>query len=132
MRPNKIGSVAKFHTPLPGENLDQLNVVLEIIEDDERPRVDIKALNKGLPFPPINTVKLDDLKVVEVDATDLVEHNATINKAEYSEATGKVGKVSEKKIMLDLTKGIKGVETNVWLTIEDENEKQHTVALFVN
>jgi hypothetical protein len=129
MRPNKIGQVAKFHTPLPDENPNQLYVVLEIIEDDERPRADIKALNTGLSFPPINTVKLDDL---EVDTADLVGHQVTINKADYSQATGKVVKVSEQKIMLDLTKGVKGVETNVWLTIEDDNGKEHTGTLFVN
>jgi hypothetical protein len=132
MRPNKIGQVAKFHTPLPDENPNQLYVVLEIIEDDERPRAEIKALNTGLSFPPINTVKLDDLEVVEVDTADLVGHNVTINKADYSQATGKVVKVSEQKIMLDLTKGVKGVETNVYLTIEDENGKEHTGTLFVN
>lgn len=132
MIPNKIGQVAKFHTPLPDENPNQLYVVLEIIVDDERPRADIKALNTGLSFPPINTVKLDDLEVVEVDTADLVGHNVTINKADYSQATGKVVKVSEQKIMLDLTKGVKGVETNVWLTIEDENGKEHTGTLFVN
>jgi len=32
MRPNKIIQVAKFHTPLPIENANQLCVVLEIIE----------------------------------------------------------------------------------------------------
>ncbi|MBL7925748.1 MAG: hypothetical protein JNK61_02470 [Bacteroidia bacterium] len=132
MRPNKIGQVAKFHTPLPDENPDQLYVVLEIKEDDERPRADIKALNTGLSFPPINTVLLDDLEVVEVDTADLVGHQVTINKADYSQATGKVVKVSEQKIMLDLTKGVKGVETNVWLTIEDESGKEHTGTLFVN
>lgn len=132
MRPNKNGQVAKFHTPLPDENPDQLYVVLEIKEDDERPRADIKALNTGLSFPPINTVLLDDLEVVEVDTTDLVGHQVTINKADYSQATGKVVKVSEQKIMLDLTKGVKGVETNVWLTIEDESGKEHTGTLFVN
>lgn len=132
MKPNKIGQVAKFHTPLPDENPDQLYVVLEIKEDDERPRADIKALNTGLSFPPINTVLLDDLEVVEVDTADLVGHQVTINKADYSQATGKVIKVSEQKIMLDLTKGVKGVETNVWLTIEDESGKEHTGTLFVN
>lgn len=132
MRPNKNGQVAKFHTPLPDENPDQLYVVLEIKEDDERPRADIKALNTGLSFPPINTVLLDDLEVVEVDTADLVGHQVTINKADYSQATGKVVKVSEQKIMLDLTKGVKGVETNVWLTIEDESGKEHIGTLFVN
>ena len=132
MRPNKNGQVAKFHTPLPDENPDQLYVVLEIKEDDERPRADIKALNTGLSFPPVNTVLLDDLEVVEVDTADLVGHQVTINKADYSQATGKVVKVSEQKIMLDLTKGVKGVETNVWLTIEDESGKEHIGTLFVN
>lgn len=132
MRPIKIGQVAKFHTPLPDENPNQLYVVLEIIEDDERPRADIKALNTGLSFPPINTVSLNDLEVVEVETADLVGHQVTINKADYSQATGKVVKVSEQKIMLDLTKGVKGVETNVWLTIEDESGKEHTGTLFVN
>jgi hypothetical protein len=132
MRPNKNGQVAKFHTPLPDENPDQLYVVLEIKEDDERPRADIKALNTGLSFPPINTVLLDDLEVVEVDTADLVGHQVTINKADYSQATGKVVKVSEQKIMLDLTKGVKGVETNVWLTIVDESGKEHIGTLFVN
>jgi hypothetical protein len=64
MRPNKIGQLAKFRTPLPDENPNQLYVVLEIIEDDERPRANIEALNTGLSFPPINTVNLDDLEVV--------------------------------------------------------------------
>jgi len=132
MRPNKPGQVAKLHTPLPDENPNQLYVVLEIKEDVERPRADIKALNTGLSFPPINTVSLSDLEVVEVDTADLLVHNVTINKADYSRATGQVVKVSEQKIMLDLTKGAKGVETNVWLTIEDENGKEHTGTLFVN
>jgi hypothetical protein len=132
MRPNKPGQIAKFHTPLPDENPNQLYVVLEIKEDVERPRADIKALNTGLSFPPINTVSLDDLKVVEVDTSDLVGHEVTINKADYSQATGKVLIVSEQKIMLDLTKGVKGVETNVWLTIQDENRTEHTGTLFVN
>ncbi len=132
MRPNKPGQVAKFHTPLPDENPDQLYVVLEIKQDIERPNADIKALNTGLSFPPINTVLLDDLEIVEVDTADLVGHQVTINKADYSQATGKVVKVSEQKIMLDLTKGVKGVETNVWLTIEAENGKEHTGTLFVN
>jgi hypothetical protein len=55
---NKTGQVAKFHTPLPDENPNQIYVVLEIIENDIRPRADIQALDTGLPFPPINTVLL--------------------------------------------------------------------------
>lgn len=66
MKPNNIGQVAKFHTPLPDEDPNQLYLVTEIIEDVERPRAFIKALNTGLPFPPINTVLLNELEVVGV------------------------------------------------------------------
>jgi hypothetical protein len=131
MRPNKIGQVAKFHTPLPSENPDQLYVILEIHFDVERPRAQIKALNTGLSFPPVNTVLVEDLMLVEVDTNDLMDHAVIINKADYSQVEGKVVEVSEQKIMLDLTKGVKGVETNVRLTILDSKGEQHTGALFV-
>ncbi len=131
MRPNKIGQVAKFLISLPGEDPNQLFVVLEIIEDVDRPRADIKALNTGLSFSSINTVSLNDLEVVEVSTADLVGHKVTINKADYSQATGKVVQVREQKIMLDLTKVVNGVETNVWLTIQDESGKEHIGTLFV-
>ena len=90
MRPTKKGQIAKFHTPLVDEDPNQLYVVLEVIEDNERPRADIQALNTGLSFPPINTVKLDDLEVVEVNTDDLIGHKVTINKSDYSKVNGKV------------------------------------------
>lgn len=132
MKPTKQGQIAKFHTPLPDENLNQLYVVLEIIEDDERPRADIQALNTGLSFPPINTVRLNDLEVVEVSTQDLIGHVVIINKSDYSQIEGKVISVSEQKINLDLSKGITGVETNVYLTIVDKQGKEHMGTLFVN
>ena len=132
MRPDKKGQIAKFHTPFEGENPEQLYVVLEVIEDDERPRADIQALNTGLSFVPINTVSLDDLEVVEVSTQDLIGHVVTINKSDYSQVEGKVVNVSEQKVMLDLTKGVKGVETNVWLTVVDKQGKEHIGSLFVN
>lgn len=132
MRPNKIGQVAKFNTPLPDENPNQLYVILEIYFDVEKPRAKIKELNGGLPFPSVYTVLVNDLQVVAVYTADLVGHKVTINKADYSKAIGKVVKVSEQKIMIDLTKGVKGVETNVWLTIQAENGKEHIGTLFVN
>jgi hypothetical protein len=132
MRPNKAGQVVKFHTPYPDKDPNQHYVILEIHFDVEKPRALIKELNGGRPFASSTTVLVEELEVVEVDAADLVGHEVTINKADYSQATGKVVKVSEQKIMLDLTKGVKGVETNVWLTIEDESGKEHTGTLFVN
>lgn len=132
MRPSKQGQIVKFHTPLADENPNQLYVVLEIIEDDERPRADIQALNTGLSFPPINTVRLGDLEVVEVDTNDLIGHKVTINKPDYSQVEGRVIKVSEQKIEVNISNRVNGVETNVWLTVVDNDGKEHLGTLFVN
>jgi len=131
MKPNKIGQVVKFHTPYPDEDPDQRYVILEIHFDVEKPRALIKELNGGRPFASTTSALVDELQVVEVDTADLVGHQVTINKADYSQATGKVVKVSEQKIMLDLSKGITGVETNVRLTIIDKNGIEHLGTLFV-
>lgn len=126
------GNIVKFHTPLTDENPNQLYVVLVVIEDDERPRADIQALNTGLSFPPINTVRLGDLEVVEVDTNDLIGHKVTINKSDYSQVEGRVIKVSEQKIEVNLSNGVNGVETNVWLTVLDNEGVEHFGTLFVN
>lgn len=131
MVPTKEGQIVKFHSPLKDENPDQQYVVLEINEDGERSRVDIKALNTGLSFLPINTVLLSDLEVIEVDTSDLIGHIVTINKSDFSQVVGKVIKVREQKINLDLSKGIHGVETNVWLTILDDKGTEHMGTLYV-
>ena len=132
MTPTKQGQIAKFHTPLQGENPEQLYVVLEVILDDERPRAEIQALNTGLALPPTNTVRLTELEVVEVSSQDLMGHHVTINKSDFSQVNGKVISVSEQKINLELSKGITGVETNVYVTILDKNGKEHIGTLFVN
>ena len=132
MGPTKQGQIVKFHSPLTEENPNQLYVVLEVIADDERPRADIQALNTGLSFPPINTVRLGDLEVVEIDASDLIGHKVTINKADNSKVVGRVIKVSDQKIVANLSNGINGVETNVWLTVVDYDSVEHLGTLFVN
>jgi hypothetical protein len=132
MKPTKQGQIAKFHTPLADEDPEQLYVVLEVIEDDERPRASIQALNTGLAFPPINKVHLDDLEVVEVSTEDLIGHYVTINKSDGSQVEGRVSKVSEQKIEVTLSNGVHGVETNVWLTIIDNKGEEHLGTLVVN
>lgn len=127
----KEGKIVKFHTPLAYENPDQLYVVLEVIEDDERSRAKIQALNTGLPFPPVSTVKVDDLETVKVDANDLIGHKVTIIKSDDSKVEGRVNKVISQKIDLDLSVAIKGVETNVMLTVVDNNGTEHLGMLFV-
>ncbi len=132
MKPTKQGQIVKFHTPLADENPNQLYVILEVIEDNERPRADIQALNTGLSFPPINKGRLADLEVVEVNTNDLIGHKVTINKSDYSQVEGRIIKVSEQKIEVNLSNGVHGVETNVWLTVVDNDGKEHLGTLFVN
>ena len=61
----KKGQIVKFHTPLPDEDPNQHYVVMEVMDNTDRPRVDIKPINTGLKLPPINTVPLDDIEVVK-------------------------------------------------------------------
>lgn len=131
MIPSKEGQIVKFHTPLEDEDPDQQYVVLEIKEDGERSRVDIKALNTGFAFCPINTVLRSDLQVIEVDTSDLIRHKVTINKSDFSQVEGIVIKVDVQKINLDLSRGIHGVETNVWLTVVDDNGAEHLGTLYI-
>jgi hypothetical protein len=93
MKPTKKGQIARFHTPLEDENPEQLYVLLDIIEDVDRPRAHIKALNTGLSFPSINTVHLDDLELVDVNTQDLIGHHVTISKSDDSQVRGKIIKI---------------------------------------
>lgn len=131
MKTIKKGQIVKFHTPLPEENPNQIYVVLEVIEDVERPRAEIQALNTGLSFAPINTVRLGELEIVEVNMDDLIGHKVTINKSDYSQVEGRVIKVSDQKIEVNLSNKVYGVETNVWLTVVDSNGIEHLGTLFV-
>ena len=115
MKPTKEGQISIFHTPYPDEAPNQLYVVLEIKEGEDKSRADIKALNTGFSLASITTVRLDDLEVVKVSTADLVGHIVKVIKSDNSQAEGRVIKVKEQKILLDLTKGINGVETNVWV-----------------
>ena len=132
MKPNKIGQVVKFHTPLPDEDTHQLYVVLEIKKGGNSERADIKALNTGLKFPPINTVLLDDLIVVEITTDDLNGKIVTIKKKDNSQLKGVVINVKESKIDLNLHKINNGVMTNIYLTVIDKNGVEHEGILIVN
>jgi transcription antitermination factor NusG len=77
-------------------------------------------------------VRLDDLEIVEVETNDLIGHKVTINKSDYSQVEGRVIKVSEQKIEINLSNAIHGVETNVWLTVVDNKGLEHIGTLFVN
>ena len=89
-------------------------------------------MNTGLSFPQINTVKLADLEVVEIETNDSIGHKVTIDKSDNSQVEGRVNKVSEQKIEVNLSNGVHGVETNVWLTIVYNNGIEHLGTLFIN
>ena len=64
----------------------------------------------------------------EVDDS-LYGKTVTITKPDYSQATGKVVKLSSQSMNVNLGKGVKGVETDVWVTIIDANGKEHNGTL---
>lgn len=132
MKPTKVGQVVKFHTPYPDEDPNQLYVILEIKGDDDTTRVDIKALHTGFSFPPISTVLLKDLITVELPTEELIGHEVSIIKSDKTMTKGRVTRVNDSKVNLDLNKVATGVETNVILTIIDKGGVEHEGALFVN
>jgi hypothetical protein len=125
--PTKVGQIVKFHNPFPDENPNQLYVLLEIFEYDEsfKPKADIKPLNTGLSFPPINKVLLEDLEIADVDTTDLIGFNSSIRKEDYSIVSGKVIEVLNSKQRIDLSKIGERVDTNVSVTIQDASGNAH-------
>ncbi len=132
MKPNKVGQVAKFHTPLPGENPHLRYVVLQVIDDVEKPRADIRALNVGGAFIPINTVLLEDLEVVEVETSELIGQQVTINLTDSSKAAGKVIGVNADKIIPDFTLSKDGIKSNIMMTVIDQNGHTQIGTLFIN
>jgi transcription antitermination factor NusG len=85
-----------------------------------------------LTFAPVNTVGLTDLEIAEVDNNDLIGHKVTINKSDYSQVRGRVIKVSEQKTELNLSVAVKGVETNVFVTVVDNDGIEHLGTLFID
>lgn len=69
---------------------------------------------------------------MEVQTNDLLGHKVTINKSDYSQVEGRVVKVNEQKIELNLFSSKKGVESNVWLTIVDKEGTEHKGTLFID
>lgn len=50
LKPNKQGQLVKFHVAKEDDIPEQLYMVLEVIDDNEKFRVNIQALNTGLAF----------------------------------------------------------------------------------
>ena len=58
----EAGQIVRFHTPMEGEDPNQLYLVLEVHKDGI-PRAHVQALGTELSFPPVNVVKLNDLEL---------------------------------------------------------------------
>jgi len=65
MKQIKRGQIVKFHTPNIDENPEQLYVVLEFFEDEDKSRALIRPLKTGLSIP--GTLKVFS-KDIEIDA----------------------------------------------------------------
>lgn len=65
------GQIVKFHTPYEDEDPEQLYVVLEIFEDEDKNRAQIMALQSGLSFVPINVVNVEDLEIDRIQTKQL-------------------------------------------------------------
>ncbi|MBN1971280.1 MAG: hypothetical protein JW870_18080 [Candidatus Delongbacteria bacterium] len=119
MTPTKIGQIVKFHTPMPDENPNQLYVILEIFFDVERPRAKVQALGLDFCFPLVSVYWVSDLEIVEIDTADLLGQKATIIQSDNAQTTGYVKNVAKQKIIPDYNLTKNGVETNVMVTIID-------------
>lgn len=131
MNPVKVGHIVKFHTPMPDEDPDQLHVVLEVTDETDDARAKIKALGTGLNHPPVTTVPVSDLVRAEVDASDLLEYRVIIETVNGRRIAGIAKKVWNDKVKAELTRLENGVDSNVYLTIEDDSGNTHEGFLFV-
>lgn len=74
MKPIEKGQIVKFHTPYEDEGPEQLYVVLEVFDDEDRSRAQIFPLNTGLSFPPIAVVYIRDLEIDNILTKQLARY----------------------------------------------------------
>lgn len=72
MKPIEKGQIVKFHTPYEDEGPEQLYVVLEVFDDEDRSRAQIFPLNTGLSFPPV--VYIRDLEIDNILTKQLARY----------------------------------------------------------
>jgi len=132
MAPDTTGQIVKFHTSILGENPELQYVVLDLYTTDNIEKAKIQALNTGLPFPPINIVKADELEIVAVSTVDLLGHIAYIKKDDGSKILGKIITVEDSKVFPSLMIKDSQVETNVKVSIKDNYGVVHVGKLVVS
>lgn len=131
MTPIDKGQIVKFHTPLEGENSEQLYVVLDLYNSNNTQKAKIQALNTGLPFPPISMVKASDLIIIPVSTADLLGHITFVIKEDGSKVLGKILTVEHNEVLPSLVLKDNIVETNVNVSISDKEGTIHYGKLVV-
>lgn len=132
MQPQSKGQIVKFHTPLAGENVEQQYIVLDLYTSDNIIKAKIQALNTGLPFPPINIVKAEDIEIAPVSTVDLIGHIAFVVKEDGSKILGKVFAVEDSKVIPRFDIKDATIETDVIVSITDKEGTIHHGILVVS
>jgi hypothetical protein len=125
------GHLVRFHSPFPDEDPDQLYILLNVTDFEEldKSRADILALGTGLSFPPINTVKLEDLEAVKWNTSELIGCHATLLKKDGSKASGKITWIPDEE---NENGTIKTLEMKIQAIIKDSQGKAHKGQLLLN
>jgi hypothetical protein len=76
-------------------------------------------------------VRISDLETVDSNTSELIGYVAYVKKADSSEVLGRVTSVHSERISLDLSVKENGVDTNVYVTVVDNEGNEHSGALFV-
>lgn len=74
-----------------------------------------------MALPPISIAKTSDLEIAEVDASYIIGHKVTIETNKGRRICEKAVKVWNYKLKPELTLLIDGVDTNVYVSVEDDS-----------
>ncbi len=127
----KRGHLVKFHTPYPDEDPKQLYLLLRVIDPNEyyKIRADILALGTGLSFPPISTVNLEDLEVLEWNTAELIGNYGTVLKQDGSKVSGIITQISEEEKDNGM---IKTLEMEIQAILKDVKGEEHIGRLLMD
>ena len=126
MTPSQNGQIVRFHTPFPGENPDQLYIILEAFFDVEKPRALIKALGFGTSLAPTTTVLIEDLEIITFNIVEVTGKELKIKLDDGSTMAGIVRDVINPEAVLILQKIDNEIVSNIKVTVSDQNDRRLT------
>jgi len=71
MKPIRRGQIVKFHTPFEYEDPNQLFIILEFIEDGDRSRATVQAIQTESSMQSTHLIRVKDLEVEEGQTFEL-------------------------------------------------------------